>query len=109
MDYVLFSPNVTPLLRGIKPYLPENGKKLINGTLSIIDMLTSSYGQNAVKNLTDLFLSAGPKTDRDRQDQSLDPSLTTGLGIAFALFLVLILLILCCVFLFGGPLMSPPC
>ncbi|WP_418791541.1 hypothetical protein [Phosphitispora sp. TUW77] len=91
MSNILFSPDLPPLIIGVKPYLPLKGQNLADGVLSLIELLSSMPAQEAAKKMSRLFQLAGNRSIT--VDTSLGP-ITLALDSAFLLFLILILLIL---------------
>lgn len=93
MNNGLLSPDLLPLLKGLKPFLPHRGKQIADGVQSLVEMLTSGIGQSTLRTINDL---AGSKSGANK---SVTVNLggvpiTLNLGSAFTLFLILILLIL---------------
>ncbi len=91
MSSTLFGPDLPPLIKGVKPYLPEKAQYLADGVLSLIELVTSRPAQEAAQKMNRLFQLPGQKSVTI--DTSLGP-ITLSLDSAFLLFLILILLIL---------------
>lgn len=93
MGNSLVNPNVIPLLQGLKPYLGNNGQVLTDGVLSLVQLMTSQHGQEAIHTMSKVI--AGPnKSDKIMTVNTVGGSVTVSLNLAFTLFLILILLIL---------------
>lgn len=90
----LVSPNVVPLLQGLKPYLGNSGQTLAESVVSLLQLLTSPQGQEAVHTMSKVIGGSG-KSDKTFTINTVGGG-TTGfsLNLAFTLFLILILLIL---------------
>jgi len=93
MSYVPFNENIVPLLNGLKPYLSSKSKIVTDGILSLINVLGSHPGQEAIKAVSQVFTTSG-KNDRVITVNTVSGPVTFSLGLAFTLFLILILLIL---------------
>jgi hypothetical protein len=93
MSNISAEPNLIPLLHGLKPYLRQNGQVFADGILSLLQLLSSSHGQEAVVNISKVFSTSG------KGDKMISLNTSKGLvalstSTVFSLFLILILLLL---------------
>lgn len=93
MSNVPINPNVVPLLQGVKPYLGLNGQVVTDGVLSLIQLLTSQPGKEAVYTMSKVFSAPGGGDSAVTVNTVTGP-VTFSLNLAFTLFLILILLLL---------------
>ena len=93
MSFEPINPNVAPLIHGVKPYLGSSGQVLADGALSLIQLLTSQHGKDAIQTMSKVLSTPG-KPDKVISIPTATGSIGISLGLAFALFLILILLIL---------------
>lgn len=93
MNYLPVSPNVVPLLQGLKPYLGSKGHVLVEGVTSVFNLLGSSPGQEAVGAMSKVFTTV-TKSDKAITVNTSAGPVTLSLNLAFTLFLILILLLL---------------
>ncbi len=93
MDFQPINTNVIPLLQGLKPYLGTKGKIVSEGLSSLVNLLASEHGQEAVKTMSKALTVTG-KGDKVFTVNTPGGPVSFSLGIAFTLFLILILLIL---------------
>lgn len=93
MDHIPVNPNVVPLLQGIKPFLAEEGKVVTEGILSVLHLLTSEHGKDAVATMSKIFTESG-SSGKAITVNTVNGPVTFSLNLVFVLFLILILLIL---------------
>lgn len=93
MNNVPFNPHIVPLLQGIRPYLGANGQVVSDGILSIIQLLASNPGQEAVRTMSRVFTPPGAD-DKTITVNTVGGPVTLSLNLVFVLFLILILLVL---------------
>ncbi len=102
-----FNPHVVPLLQGVKPYLGTQGQSFTDGILSLINLLASQPGQQAIEAVSKLFLLPG-RPGKEITVHTASGPITLNLSSAFTLFLILILLILSTNTLSFGPVVGNP-
>ncbi len=107
MSFVPFSPHLVPLLQGIKPYLGIKGQNFTDGMLSLINLLASQPGQQAIEAVSKMFLLPS-KHGKGITVHTVSGPITLNLSSAFVLFLILILLILSGNLLSLGPVVDDP-
>lgn len=93
MDYIPVNPNVVPLLHGLKPYLAKDGQVVTEGILSVLQLLASQQGKDAVATMSKIFTESG-SSGKAITVNTVNGPVTFSLNLAFVLFLILILLIL---------------
>lgn len=93
MTFHPINPNVVPLLQGLKPYLGIRGQSLADGVASVVNLLGSQHGQEALHTMSKMFSTTGDGDKIVTIDTAAGP-ITLSLNLAFVLFLILILLIL---------------
>lgn len=85
--------NVVPLLHGLKPYMGSGGQVLADGVISVIKLLASNHGQEAIGAMSRVFTAPGKGTKTITVNTGAGP-VTFSLNMVFVLFLILILLLL---------------
>ena len=93
MSYVPINPDIVPLLQGFRPYLGVKGQVVTDGLLSLIEVVTSNPGQEAVKTMSKALVTVGGEDKTITVNTAVGP-LPLSLNLVFTLFLILILLIL---------------
>lgn len=93
MNNLPINPNVVPLLQGLRPYMKSGPKLVTDGVLHLVQMLSSSHGQEAVKAISNALTAPG-KDHKIITVNTVAGPVTFSLNMAFVLFLILILLIL---------------
>ncbi|MDT3700589.1 MAG: hypothetical protein RO469_14355 [Thermincola sp.] len=93
MSHIPVSPHLAPLLQGVKPYLASDGQVVTDGILSLLQLLTSESGQDAVATMSRMFTPSGSNGKSVTINTVAGP-VTFSLNLVFVLFLILILLIL---------------
>ncbi|HWI54964.1 MAG TPA: hypothetical protein VNT57_04690 [Desulfobacteria bacterium] len=101
MDFQPINTNVVPLLHGLKPYLGTKGQLVTEGLTSLVNLLSSEHGQEAIRTMSRTLTATG-KGDKVFTVNTPGGPVTFSLGIEFTLFLILILLILSGSFLAMG-------
>lgn len=93
MDLQPIDSNIIPLLQGLKPYLGNRGKVLAEGVSSLVNLLTSHHGQEAVRSVCNIFTANGQRDKIVTVDTAAGP-VSLSLSMAAVLFLIFILIIL---------------
>lgn len=93
MSHIPVNPNIIPLLQGLKPYLAHNGQVVTDGILSLLQLLSSEHGKEAVATMGKVFTPSGSDGKAVTINTVAGP-VTFSLNLVFVLFLILILLIL---------------
>lgn len=93
MDFQPIDPNIIPLLQGLKPYLGTRGQALAEGASSLVNLLTSHHGQEAVRSVSNIFMVKG-KGDKVVTVDTAGGPVSLSLSMAAVLFLIFILIIL---------------
>ncbi len=93
MSYVPIDPNIVPLLQGFRPYLGAKGQAVTDGLLSLLEVVTSNPGQEAVKTMSHALTSIRGE-EKTITLNTAAGTVTLSLNLVFVLFLILILLIL---------------
>ncbi len=87
-------PNIVSLLQGLKPFLSQRSQVVTDGVLSVIQLLTSQYGQEAIHTVSKLFTPPAGKDNVSAAQETGTVPVIFPSNLAFTLFLILILLIL---------------
>ncbi len=93
MSYIPIDSNIVPLLQGLKPYLGSKSQVITEGILSLIQVMTSHHGQEAVKSMSKLYSVSG-LNDRMITVNTVAGPVALSVNMVFLLFLILILLLL---------------
>lgn len=93
MSHIPVNPHIIPLLQGLKPYLANNGQVVTDGILSVLQLLSSDHGKEAVATMGKVFTPSGSDGKAVTINTVTGP-VTFSLNLVFVLFLILILLIL---------------
>ena len=93
MNLALSDPEILPLIHGLKPYLGVKGQVLSDSISSVLQLLSSQHGQQAVQTLNQVMSTWG----QDGKMISFGTPLgefSFSLNAVFILFLILVLLLL---------------
>lgn len=93
MSQIPINPNVVPLLQGFKPYLGTKGQVITDGVLSLISLVTSPTGEEAIRTMSRALTAIGGE-EKTFTVRTTEGPVPLSLNLAFVLFLILILLIL---------------
>lgn len=93
MNHIPVNPNIVPLLQGLKPYLATDGQVVTDGILSLLQLISSEQGKDAVTTMSKVFTPSGSDGKAVTINTVAGP-VTFSLNLVFVLFLILILLIL---------------
>ncbi len=94
MNRLSVDPNVVPLLQGLKPFLSSRSQVITDGILSVVQLLTSQHGQEAIQAVSKIFAAADKRDKKPTVQETGDGHVISPVNMAFTLFLILILLIL---------------
>lgn len=93
MSHIPVNPHIVPLLQGVKPYLAKDGQVVTEGILSLLQLISSEHGKEAVATMSKVFTPSGSDEKAITINTVAGP-VTFSLNLVFVLFLILILLIL---------------
>ncbi|WP_418790448.1 hypothetical protein [Phosphitispora sp. TUW77] len=93
MNSIPIDPNIGPLLQGFRPYFGAKGQVITDSLLSLLEVVSSNPGQEAVKTMSKALASFGSE-EKIFTLKTATGTLSISLNLVFTLFLILILLIL---------------
>lgn len=93
MEFQPIDPNIVPLIQGLKPYLGSRGQVLAEGATSLVNLLASHHGKEAIRSVSNIF-TAGGKGDKIVTVDTAAGPVSLSLSMAAVMFLIFILLIL---------------